>query len=77
MVALMGVILQFTPWTLNWFGKLPGNIRIESQRVKVFIPITSMVIVSVILTLIVNNHFLYGRIKIPFYTDISIFSFLH
>jgi hypothetical protein len=36
----------------NWFGKLPGDIRYESERVGVYIPIVSMLIVSLALSLI-------------------------
>jgi len=38
---------------LNWFGKLPGDIKYESPTVKVFIPFASMIIVSVVLSLLV------------------------
>jgi len=31
---------------LNWFGRLPGDIRYESERVHVYVPIVSMLIVS-------------------------------
>ncbi len=53
-LVVVGAILHFTPWMLNWFGKLPGDIRIESGRTQVFIPITSMVLLSILLTLIIN-----------------------
>ena len=53
-ILVLGLILQFAPWLLNWFGKLPGDIRIESGRSRIFIPITSMIIVSVIVTLLIN-----------------------
>jgi DUF2905 family protein len=36
----------------NWFGKLPGDIRYESDRVGVYIPIVSMLLVSLALSLI-------------------------
>jgi hypothetical protein len=36
----------------NWFGKLPGDIRYESDRVQVYIPFVSMLLVSVALSLI-------------------------
>jgi hypothetical protein len=36
----------------NWFGKLPGDIHYESERVGVYIPIVSMLIVSLALSLI-------------------------
>ena len=53
-ILVLGLILQFAPWLLNWFGKLPGDIRIESGRSRIFIPITSMIIVSIIITLLIN-----------------------
>ena len=36
----------------NWFGKLPGDIHYEGERVQVYIPIVSMMIVSLALSLI-------------------------
>ena len=37
---------------LSWFGRLPGDIRYESDRVRVYIPIVSMLIISAALTLL-------------------------
>lgn len=37
---------------LNWFGKLPGDIHYEGERAQVYIPIVSMLIVSLALSLI-------------------------
>ena len=53
-ILALGLILQFAPWLLNWFGKLPGDIRIESGRSRIFIPITSMIIVSIVITVLIN-----------------------
>ncbi len=53
-VAAVGALLVFAPGALSWFGKLPGDIRIEKGNGLIFIPITSMIIVSVVLTLILN-----------------------
>lgn len=39
---------------LSWFGRLPGDIRYESGNVRVYVPIVSMLLVSVALTLIFN-----------------------
>lgn len=54
LLLLLGVALHYAPWLLNWFGKLPGDIRIESERSRTFIPITSMIILSLVLTVLVN-----------------------
>jgi len=53
-LVLIGMVLHFAPALLAWFGKLPGDIRIESEHTKVFIPLTSMVVVSIILTILIN-----------------------
>jgi Protein of unknown function (DUF2905) len=49
-----GLLYQLAPGWLNWFGRLPGDINIERGNTRVFIPITSMIIVSLLLTLVVN-----------------------
>ena len=39
---------------LSWFGNLPGDIRRVGERSAVFVPITSMVVLSVVLTVVFN-----------------------
>lgn len=53
-LVAVGTALHFAPWLLNWFGRLPGDIRIETERTKVFIPITTMVLLSLIITVVIN-----------------------
>ena len=53
-LLVVGVALQFAPGLFGWFGKLPGDINIETGSVKVFFPITSMLLVSIALTLLLN-----------------------
>jgi hypothetical protein len=53
-LVAVGVLLRYAPWAVSWFGKLPGDIRYQSGNTRVFIPITSMIIVSVVLTVLVN-----------------------
>ena len=54
LLLLVGVALQYAPWLVNWFGKLPGDIRYESGGTRVYIPITSMIVISIVLSVIVN-----------------------
>jgi hypothetical protein len=35
-----------------WFGRLPGDIRIERDSVRVYIPVVSMLLVSAVLSLL-------------------------
>jgi hypothetical protein len=53
-IVLIGVLVRFAPGVFVWFGNLPGDIRIESENTSVFIPITSIIVVSVGLTLLIN-----------------------
>lgn len=53
-VIVVGALVRFAPGLFSWFGNLPGDIDIRGENSRVFIPITSMIVVSVLLTLIVN-----------------------
>jgi len=57
LIVVVGLVLQFAPGLLSWFGHLPGDIRREGEHGTVFIPITSMLVVSIILTIIINLFF--------------------
>jgi hypothetical protein len=49
---VIGALVRFG--LFSWFGTLPGDIRIEGENSRIFIPFTSMIITSVVLTLVVN-----------------------
>jgi hypothetical protein len=53
-LVLIGLALKFAPWTVNWFGRLPGDLSFGSGNTRVFIPLTSMIVLSLALTVIVN-----------------------
>lgn len=35
-------------------GRLPGDLRFGSDNVRVYVPVTTMIIVSLVLTIVVN-----------------------
>ncbi len=49
--AVVGGLLVYAGW-LSWFGRLPGDIRYEGDNVRVYVPIVSMLIVSLALSLL-------------------------
>ena len=51
-VAIVVVGLLAWSGALSWFGRLPGDIRIERSNTRFYAPITSMVLISVGLSLI-------------------------
>ena len=57
LIALIGVVLTYAPNLFGWFGRLPGDIRIEKENGFFFFPITSMIVISVVVTIIINLLF--------------------
>jgi hypothetical protein len=53
-LVLIGLIWHFFPQLLSWFGRLPGDIRIEGENGGFYFPITTMIIVSLVLSVILN-----------------------
>jgi hypothetical protein len=39
---------------LSWFGRLPGDSRIEKGTTRVYVPLVSMLLVSIALSLLLN-----------------------
>lgn len=37
---------------LNWFGRLPGDIRYEGEHTRIYVPIISMLLISLVVSLI-------------------------
>ena len=54
LIIVIGIIIYFFHDKLNWLGKLPGDIRIEKESFRFYFPITTMIIISVLLTLLIN-----------------------
>ena len=48
------VVVGLLVWSggLAWFGRLPGDIRIGREALRIYIPIVSMLLVSVVLSLV-------------------------
>ena len=51
-VALVVIGLLAWSGALSWFGRLPGDIRIERPNARFYAPITSMLLVSVVVSLV-------------------------
>ena len=56
-IMAIGAILTWVPGLLSWFGKLPGDIRIEKEGPGFYFPVVSMIIVSVVLSILANLFF--------------------
>lgn len=47
-ILLIGVIIYFFHDKLHWIGRLPGDIRVEKENVRFYFPITTLLLLSVI-----------------------------
>ena len=52
LLIVLGLAYKFG--LLGWFGNLPGDIRYESGNTKVYFPIVTMIVISVVLSLVVS-----------------------
>jgi hypothetical protein len=52
--GLVLVVVGLVAWSggLGWFGRLPGDVRLERGNVRVYAPIVSMLVVSVVLSVV-------------------------
>ena len=54
LIAVIGLLIYFFHDKLGWLGKLPGDIRIERENFRFYFPFTTMLLLSLALTLLVN-----------------------
>jgi hypothetical protein len=53
-IAFAGLVIYFFHDKLHWIGRLPGDIRIEKENFRFYFPLTTMILLSLLLTLIIN-----------------------
>lgn len=51
-IVLLGVIIFFFHDKFNWLGKLPGDIRVEKEHFRFYFPITTMILISIVISVI-------------------------
>jgi len=54
LIVIIGILVYFFSDKLNWIGRLPGDIRIEKENFRFYFPITTMIIISLAVTLIIQ-----------------------
>ncbi|MGH8923797.1 MAG: DUF2905 domain-containing protein [Acidimicrobiia bacterium] len=53
-IVLILVGIAVNQGWLSWFGRLPGDIRSEGERGGFNFPVTSSILISIVLTVVVN-----------------------
>ena len=53
-IVLAGVLLWLFADRLGWLGQLPGDIHVERENVRFYFPISTMIIISIVLSLLLT-----------------------
>lgn len=57
LVITLGVVLilvglaAMRGW-LSWFGRLPGDVRVERENMQLYVPIVSMILISILFSVL-------------------------
>lgn len=51
-VVVAGIVLWFFGDKLSFLGRLPGDIQVEKENIRFYFPITTMILISVLVSLI-------------------------
>jgi H+/Cl- antiporter ClcA len=57
-LIVVGLFIWFAADKLSWFGNLPGDIKVERPGFHLYVPITTMIVLSVGLSLLL---WLFGK----------------
>ena len=52
----LGVVLLFLH-RIPWLGRLPGDIVVQRERVTLYFPLATSIVVSIVLTILLNIFF--------------------
>lgn len=53
-ICTIGIIIYFFPNAFKWFGNLPGDFKSKGDNVSFYFPLTSMILISVVLNVILR-----------------------
>ena len=53
-IVVAGIIIYFFHDYFKWIGRLPGDIKIEKENFRLYFPLTTMIIFSLVITIIIQ-----------------------
>ena len=53
-ILIAGILVYFFHNYFKWLGRLPGDIRIEKENLRFYFPVVTMLVISVVVTVIIN-----------------------
>lgn len=56
-IAFIGLLLLLAVRYFPWLGNLPGDFRFENGNTKIYVPLATMILVSILATILLNVFF--------------------
>ena len=53
-IAFCGFVILVATRYLPWLGNLPGDFRIEGEKYKIYFPLATMILISILGTILLN-----------------------
>ena len=53
-LVIVGIIWLLFPNTLSWIGNMPGDIKHTLGNTRIYFPIVTMIIISIVATILLN-----------------------
>ena len=53
-IVVAGILIYFFHDYFKWIGRLPGDFRIEKENFRFYFPLVTMIILSLLITIIIN-----------------------
>ncbi|KAA0915060.1 DUF2905 domain-containing protein [Psychrobacter sp. ANT_WB68] len=54
LLIMIGVIWLLFPNAFSWIGNMPGDIKHTSGNTRVYFPVVTMIIISIVATVLLN-----------------------
>ena len=54
LLVIIGIIWLLFPNAFSWLGNMPGDIKHTSGYTRVYFPVVTMIIISVVATILLN-----------------------
>ena len=54
LLIMIGVIWLLFPNVFSWIGNMPGDIKHTSGNTRVYFPVVTMIIISIVATILLN-----------------------
>ena len=54
LLVIIGVIWLLFPNAFSWIGNMPGDIKQTSGNTRVYFPVVTMIIISIVATILLN-----------------------